>query len=112
MTCTPTASTCGTGTGTTSAAAAAAPTSATSTGTAVANTVVGFTAVTYTPIPYVSAINAPGTIFVIILGILLFVGGTVIGAYMWYSRKHQKPVKIDDEFEEFQGRATNLQLIT
>ncbi|KAJ3032197.1 UNVERIFIED_CONTAM: hypothetical protein HDU68_000036 [Siphonaria sp. JEL0065] len=58
-------------------------------------------------VPYISPINAPGTIVVISIGVLLFIGGFVLGGVMYYSRKNQKPVVILDEDLELENGKGN-----
>ncbi|KAJ3137641.1 hypothetical protein HK100_000553 [Physocladia obscura] len=99
ITCTPTTAVC------TSATAAGSSSSSTSLTVNSDGGVVAYTIGTYSPIPYISSLNAPGTIFVIILGVCVFIGGTILATVMWYTRKTQKPVKLDDsEFELDRGK--------
>ncbi|KAJ3030653.1 UNVERIFIED_CONTAM: hypothetical protein HDU68_008288 [Siphonaria sp. JEL0065] len=58
-------------------------------------------------VPYISPINAPGTIVVIAIGVLLFVGGFVLGGVMYFSRKNQKPVIVFDEDLELENGKGN-----
>ncbi|KAJ3073350.1 hypothetical protein HDU98_001763 [Podochytrium sp. JEL0797] len=64
-----------------------------------------YTLSSITEIPYISPISAPGTIVVLTIGIILFVGGFVLGTVMWYTRKTQKTVVMSAyDLEDVDGR--------
>ncbi|KAJ3285115.1 hypothetical protein HDU79_007583 [Rhizoclosmatium sp. JEL0117] len=56
-----------------------------------------------TLIPYVSPINAPGTIFVLFLAALMFGGGLLMGVYFYIVRRNQKPVQLKDDDVELEA---------